>query len=445
MPQINASSPSNQDSPVPPSPPELKVGDYAALVGMDWGDRSHAIALSPSGQNEIESTTIVQSAEALKHWLDSLETRFEKRPVAFAIEAGSKPVMRALQERSWAVIYAVHPATSARMRSAFTPSGAKDDPPDARTLLSILQQHRDKLRVFLPHDEQTEKVALLCAARRKTVDRGTLVSNKLTSLLKGYYPQALELAGTDLKSPMALDFLSRWPDVASLKKARPATLRNFYQAHNVRRPEIIAARLELAAAAADLTTNKALVEVSVIELHLLVAELRVLHKHISRLDDAIAEAFAAHPEASFFKELPGAGAALAPRLLAAFGSDRSRYPDCASLQKFSGIAPVTERSGKRTWVHWRRSAPKFLRQTFIEWAGQTVTYSTWAAAYYQQQKDRGADRWTILRSLAFKWLRILWRCWQDRTPYSEEAYLKQLAKRSSPIIQIISKFSAQNT
>lgn len=443
MPQINAPSPSSHDSPVPP--PELKVGDYAAFVGMDWGDRSHAIALSPSGQNEIESATIVQSAEALKQWLDSLEARFEKRPVAFAIEAGSKPVMRALQERSWAVIYAVHPATSARMRSAFTPSGAKDDPPDARTLLSILQQHRDKLRVFLPHDDQTEKVALLCAARRKTVDRGTLVSNKLTSLLKGYYPQALKMAGTDLKSPMALDFLSRWPDVPSLKKARPATLRNFYQAHNVRRPETITERLELAATAVDLTTNKALVEVSVIELHLLIAELRVLHKHISHLDDVIAEAFAAHPEASFFKELPGAGPALAPRLLAAFGTDRSRYPDCASLQKFSGIAPVTERSGKKTWVHWRLSAPKFLRQTFVEWAAQTVTYSTWAAAYYQQQKNRGAGRSAILRSLAFKWLRILWRCWQNRTVYVEQIYLKQLAKRSSPLIQIINKLSAQNT
>lgn len=443
MSQINASSPSTQDS--PPSPPELKVGDYAALVGVDWGDRSHAIALSPSDQHAIESMTIAQSAESLNRWLDGLEARFEKRPVAFAIEAGSKPVMRALQERSWAVIYVVHPATSARMRAAFTPSGAKDDPPDALTLLSILQQHRDKLRVFLPHDEQTEKVALLCAARRKTVDRATLISNKLTSLLKGYYPQALELAGTDLKSPMALDFLSRWPDVASLKKARPATLRNFYQAHNVRRPETITKRLELAAAAADLTTNKAFTEVSVIELHLLIAELRVLHKHISRLEDAIAEAFAAHPEASFFKELPGAGAALAPRLLAAFGTDRSRYPDCGSLQKFSGIAPVTERSGRKTWVHRRLSAPKFLRQTFVEWAGQTVTYSTWAGAYYQQQKDRGAGHWAILRSLAFKWLRILWRCWQGRTAYSEEAYLKQLAKRSSPLIQIINKISAQNT
>jgi transposase len=52
-----------------------------------------------------------------------------------------------------------------------------------------------------------------------------------------------------------------------------------------------------------------------------------------------------------FECLPGAGPHLTPRLLAAFGEQRERFRHAAELQKYSGIAPVTERSGKKCWVH----------------------------------------------------------------------------------------------
>jgi transposase len=158
-----------------------------------------------------------------------------------------------------------------------------------------------------------------------------------------------------------------------------------------------------------------------------------LQKNILLLDDNIAQAFEAHPEAALFKGLPGAGPATAPRLLAAFGTDRSRYPTHSSFQKYSGIAPVTEKSGRQLWVHWRWNAPKFLRQTFVEWAGQSVPKCTWAKAYYQQQRAAGKHHQATLRSLAFKWIRILWRCWHDRTPYDETRYLASLTQRKSSL------------
>ena len=79
---------------------------------------------------------------------------------------------------------------------------------------------------------------------------------------------------------------------------------------------------------------------------------------------------------------------MAPQLLAAFGSQRDRYRCANELQTYSGIAPVTERSGKRKWVHFRSACPKLLRQSFHEWAGHSIVQS-WARAYYQQQRDRG--------------------------------------------------------
>jgi transposase len=162
-----------------------------------------------------------------------------------------------------------------------------------------------------------------------------------------------------------------------------------------------------------------------------------LQQHLLTIEADIAAAFAAHPEAHLYAALPGAGPALAPRLLVAFGTDRTRYPAAASLQKYSGIAPVKEQSGRQVWVHWRWNAPKFLRQTFVEWAGQTIPKCAWAKAYYLQQKRAGKRHQTILRGLAFKWIRILWRCWQDHIPYDESRYINSLTHQNSPLAKAL--------
>ena len=104
-------------------------------------------------------------------------------------------------------------------------------------------------------------------------------------------------------------------------------------------------------------------------------------------------------------------------------------------QKYAGVAPVTERSGKKCWVHWRWQCPTFLRQTFVEWAAQTINKSFWAGAYYRQQREKGCTYQAAVRALAFKWIRILYRCWQTHTPYNESTYLKALERRGSPLLK----------
>jgi transposase len=407
------------------------VGDLAACIGLDWGDQEHAIALQAGTTKLVEKLELAHSAESLHAWLEQIRVRFGGRPVAVAVEASKGAVIAALLEhQAWLTVYPVHPSTSRRVSMAFRPSGAKDDLPDACTLLEILLHHREKLRALLPQDEATRKLAHLVAARRKLVDRRTRLSNELTSLLKNFYPQALALTGEKRYAPLCLDFLTRWPELALLQKARPQTVQTFYYKHQVRRAEVIAARLALIAQARPLTTDRALCEVSQLELHALVASLRLLEKQRAGLEEEIATAFAAHPEAALFADLPGAGAALAPRLSVLFGTDRARWHSAAEMQKYFGIAPVTEKSGRQKWVHWRWKAPLFARQTLVEWAGQSVKFSVWAKAYYEQQKEKQKGHSAILRSLAFKWLRILWRCWQDRQPYSEPRYLARLQERS---------------
>lgn len=425
----------------PPSPADPNPA-FAAFLGLDWGDKSHALVLFDPLSGQTESSTLEHSAENLHAWLDQLQTRYQGRPVAVAIEGTRGAIFPVLLDRPWLHLYAVHPATSARYRVAFTPSGAKDDLPDARVLLELLQRHRDKLTPLSLADPATRQLAGLCQARRDLVDRRTQLLNQLIACLKKYYPQALSLAGENLASPLALDFLEKWPDLITLKRARPATLKTFYHRHNVRRPETVQQRLDFIKDARALTTDEAIVSVAVRQCRALVDQLRVVQRHVAGFDQAIAAQFRVHPDAALFRDLPGAGPVLAPRLLVAFGLERDRYPDPGSLQKYAGLAPVREKSGGALWTHWRWHAPAFLRQSLVEWAGQTVVYCPWAKAYYQQMKARGQGHWAILRALAFKWVRVLWKCWQERTPYDNTRYEQQLARRRSPLAAGLVKTAA---
>ena len=422
---------------VPPATAEeLPIGECAALLGLDWGDTHHAFALWASATSQTEAGVLTHSAEELHRFLDQLRTRFGGQRVAVAVEASKGAIVAALLEHaSWLTIYPVHPSTSRRFSQAFVPSGAKDDGPDAQTLLEILRGHRHKLRALLPHDPETQRLTLLVELRRSLVDQRTRVSNQLTSLLKQYFPQALALTGEQRYAPLALDFLERWPELAALQQARPQTVRTFFYAHQVRREEVITVRLELIRTARPLTTDRVLCELGMLEMKLLVAQLRLLQKQVAQLNALQATAFAAHPEVELFAHLPGAGAAMAPRLSVLFGSDRARWTNPAQLQTYYGIAPVIERSGRQKWVHWRWNAPLFARQTLMEWAGLSVRASVWAKAYYERQKAKQKGHAVIIRALAFKWLRILWRCWQNRQPYDEARYLQALAQRQAPLPQ----------
>jgi transposase len=412
------------------NPPNEMQPPPVAWIGLDWGDKEHAFALHDSC-GKSEAGTLTHSAENLHQWLKDLGERYGGRSVALAIEASRGAVVHALLEYPWLILYPINPITSARYRSAFTPSGAKDDLPDARVLLELLRLHTDKLRPLEMQDPTTVKLAGLVEARRKLVDRRTQVILQLESLLKTYYPQALELAG-DLKTKAAIAFLDRWPNLISLKASKPGVIKRFYYTHHIRSQELIQERLALIAKAVALTTDDARVSVAILQLRALLAQLEAFQKHIPAFDQEIQRVFAEHPDKDLFRDLPGAGKQLAPRLCAAFGTLRTEYPDAASLQKYAGVAPVREKSGSQIWTHWRWGAPNFLRQTFVEWAGQTVRYSEWAGVYYKRMIKKGKKHAVIIRSLAFKWIRVLWTCWQKGQPYDEARYLKRLIHRKSP-------------
>jgi hypothetical protein len=268
------------------------------------------------------------------------------------------------------------------------------------------------------------------------VNQRTAIKNRITQTLKEYFPQALDWAG-DLDTVMACDFLATWPTLEKIQKTKAEKIRTFYRKHACRSSELMQKRIEAMRIAQPLTNDAAVTACSGCVIESLVPMMRVVIEGIARLDQEIQTLFNAHPDMPIFDSFPGAGPALAPRLLAALGSDRSRFESAAEIQQYSGIAPVTERSGKHEWVHRRFACPKFLRQTLHEYAGQSIRKSVWARAYYDMLRDKGKGHHAAVRSLAYKWIRIIFRCWQDRTTYNEQTYLESLQKKGIRLLDFI--------
>ena len=419
-----------------------RVPEVVAWIGLDWADQRHEIRLAAAGSTRLESFSVEQKPEALHAWVGQLRARFPQGKIAVALEQSRGAVIYALMNYDFLLLYPIPPKTLARYREAFATSGAKSDPTDADLLLELVRTPADRLRAWQPDDAPTRQVRLLSEYRRKTVGGRTRLTNQLGALLKTYFPQALEWAG-DLRQPAAGDFLRAWPRLGAVQQAPRAQRQRFYDRHrrlSTEEREHLFGQIDQAR---PLTEDQALVEASALMAQGLAEQLSAVIRVITRLDAELAKLFAQHPDHDLLEGLPGAGEALAPRLATAFGSQRDRHASAEEIQKFSGIAPVTEKSGKSKWVHWRRACPKFVRQTFHEFAAASCQKSLWARAYYQQQRQRGANHHAAVRSLAYKWIRILYRCWKDRTPYDEQVYLKSLQRHRSPLWLAVKSLSMQ--
>jgi len=418
-------------------------GAVAAYIGIDWADKKHAIALRSAAEpNKIEHQLIDQKPEALMDWIGQLEQRFGAQgKILVCLEQSRGALIYHLMGYEFFELYPVNPLQLARYRETFSPGGAKDDRPDAELLNELLFCHGDRLRALKPDSELGRKLSFFNQGRREAVDQRTRLSHVIKSQLKVYFPLALELLDQDTSTALAADLLLCWPTLEAIQKQNTQRLRKFFYGHNCRGEQRMLQRLELIQKAKALTKDPALIEPAALRVQMLARQLKHLLPDIVRYDNKIAQLFAAHPDRFLFENLPGAAEALVPRLLSAFGSDPERWQSALEIATLSGIAPVRRASGtksgkkgeRKASVHFRQACPKFLRQSFHEFAGCSIRYCSWAKAHYDHQRARGKGHHAGVRSVAFKWIRILFACWKNRIPYDPQRYLKALHHRGSPL------------
>jgi transposase len=408
--------------------------NFAATIGLDWADQKHDLWLQPADGSKSEHLQLPQTPEALHEWVVKLRERFGNRPVAIGIETSRGAVISALLAYDFIVFFPVNPKALKDYRAAFSVSGAKDDRTDARLLEEFIRLHHQKLKALEPDTVLTRTLAGLVENRRNLVDHRTCLVNQLHSCLKTYYPLVETLLDGHLNKPMAADFLLRWPDLATLKKTDTPTLRSFFYKHNSRGAAKMEERLQAVQKAQALTTDSAIIIPARCLVGAFAGMLKVLHREVAHLDKEIEKAMDQHPDAAIFRSLPGAGPALAPRLLIAFGTNRDRFGSATEVAQFYGLAPVIIQSGNSKTVHMRHRCPQFGRQTFHENAGCALKKEAWARCYYDQHKERhNGKHHQACRALSNKLIRIYYACWKHRKTYDSNCYLLALEKHGSPL------------
>jgi transposase len=412
----------------------IKLASDSVLIGLDWAKNKHDTCLLAE-DGTLEYGSIEQDQIKLNHWLDYLCGRFKGRRIAICMEAGRDPLLWRLEGHEQVDLFVVNTTTAARYRKAFAPSGDKNDQRDAASLLDLICRHPEKVTPHSPASAEDRAMDQLTKARRQSVNQLTGVVCSLREVLELYYPVVSKLF-EHLGTALVIDFLRKWPDPKQLLKARDATLVKFFHQHNSRSQKCIDKRLELIKQCVPVTADPMLLEVSHLRIEDHLSQIESLNGSIKQYDDALERAFSIHEKRHLFEGLPGAGEALAPRLLAAFSINNPK--DANEMQLICGIAPIRVQSGQSMCTFMRRQCPKFLRQSFHEFAGSSIQSSLWAKAFYDDQtKTKNSGSNAAKRALAYKWIRVLTACWISDTPYNELKYIAQLQKRNSPLAELI--------
>jgi hypothetical protein len=278
---------------------------YAAFIGIDWADKKHDICLQVSGVAKRERLILEHRPGAIQAWAEQLRERFAGAPVAVSVELSRGPIVSALLEHDFFVLFPVQPTTVANYRKAFSPSGAKDDPTDAEVILELLVRHREKLKRLEPEGAEMRALRRLVEWRRDLVQDRTRLTNRITDALKSYFPQVLEWF-QDKETAIFADFLERWPTLEAAQRARRETLESFFHAGNVRRVSSIEKRITAIREEHSLHSDAAVTGPARLLVEALLPQLRVLSAGIGRFETEIARLAPQQPDYQLFADLRSA-------------------------------------------------------------------------------------------------------------------------------------------
>lgn len=348
-----------------------RTNDFSVLIGLDWASSKHDVCIQyADGTRQL--AVVKHSAEAIEQWITELHQQHPGQ-IAIALELPKGPIVYALQKYSFVTLFPINPTMLCRYRRALSPSGAKDDPTDASIALELLVRYPDKITPLKMADDKIRKLAFLVEERRRLVDEKKRYVNRLINALKQYYPRPLEWF-THRDSQLFVEFITRWPSLDRIKRAKPDTISRFLTSRGSF-AKLVSPRLEAIKSATPLTYDSVVIESNKLLAITLANQILPIVTAIKTFEQEIEAIYHEMPDAALYESLPGVGKCLGPRLLVAFGEDRNRFGSAQEVQKYAGIAPVTERSGKTAWVHWRWGCSKFIRQTFTEWSAKSVLYS----------------------------------------------------------------------
>jgi transposase len=396
-------------------------------VGLDWAHDDHAVCVIDEQAQVQLRCTVVHSAPGLAGLIQQLRRFATPADLPIAVERPSGLLIDTLVEAGFPVV-PIHPNALKASRPRYSAAQGKSDLGDAFILADLLRTDGHRFRRLQPLADEIRALRALVRTRDDLVTQRVALANQLCALLENFWPGAAAVFA-DIDSPIALAFLARYPTPQSAAHLGEKRLAAFLARHAYcgRRPVAeLLDRLRSApvglAGAAECETKGELVRTFVAVLEPLVIQLQQL---TASLEHAVAQL----PDGRIVMSFPRAGRVNAAQILAELGDDRARFAHPDQLAAEAGVAPVTYESGKHRGVAYRWACNKRLRQAVTCFADNSRHASPWAAHVYRRARERGCDHPHAVRILARAWLRVLWRCWQNRKPYDPAAH-----RRARPLL-----------
>ena len=385
------------------------------FVGIDWASQTHAVCVLDDAGTKHANFQVGHTADGLDQLIARLGRLGDPATLPVAIERPDGRLVDRLLEAGHPVV-AVQPNAIKAWRDAEILSGAKNDPGDAHLLAEYLRLRRHRLRVLAPFSAETRALRAVVRTRGDLVDQRVATANQLGACLEAFWPGAKGIFA-DLATPIALDFLARYPTPESAANLGERRMAAFLTKHGYcgrRPPAQLLTRLRAAPPGLCGTVE---VEARRDAVLALVGVLRALLAGIKDLDRSVVAHLGEHPDAEIFTSLPRSGRINAAQVLAEWGDCRPAYADAEAVACLAGATPVTKQSGKHTAVSFRWACNKRFRQAICTFADNSRHASPWAAKVYADALARGHDHPHAVRVLARAWIRVIWRCWQDGVPY----------------------------
>jgi transposase len=399
------------------------------FVGLDWAATTHAVCVLGETGAVRWRGTIPHSAAGLAALVQRLRRFGPPATLTVALERPSGLVVDTLLEARFPVV-PIHPNVVKATRPRYAAAGGKSDPGDAYLLADLLRTDGHRFRPLQPLTDETRALRALVRGRDDLVAQRVALANQLRALLERFWPGAAAIFA-DVDSPIALAFLTRYPTPQSAARLGEQRLTQFLRRHAYCGRKPVAELLARLRQAPVGLAGDAETEASGELVHALVAVLTPLVTQIQQLSAAIAATLDQHPDGPLWQSLPRSGQVNAAQLLSELGDDRRRFPTAEQLAAEGGVAPVTRASGKHRGVTFRWACNKRLRQALTTFANNSRHASGWAAAVYARAQARGCDHAHAIRILARAWVRVLWRCWQDRRPYDP-----MLHRGAQPLLEL---------
>ena len=380
-------------------------------AGVDWAVDAHAVCVVDAAGRVIVEFDVTNSAEGLRELCRRVQRAGAGR---VAIERPDGPVVDAVLNAGLEVVVVSSRSVKA-LRERYGTSGNKSDRSDAYVLADCLRTDGHRWASLEVDSPATVTLRSHVRARKDLVEHRVAVANQLRAHLRIVFPGAVGLFA-DIDSPISLRFLERFPSAgraAWLSEKRIASwLRANHYSGRTTATELHR-RLRDAPAGLDGDEGDARSTVTLAY----IAVLRALRAQIDELDTRLDELLDTHPDAHIFRSLPRCATIRAATLIAEIGDCRARFPDPESLACLAGVAPSTRTSGRHRTVTFRWSSDKKLRDAICDFAGDTRHANAWANQRYRALRASGKSHPHAERILARTWTHIIWRCWQDHTPY----------------------------